>query len=323
MKNLKYLKCGQAIRLGKETNPGIEQVRKPMVVLAVLVGLSLAASVGVQVQGTCAEMQVLGTFPHHDIGSIKLYKDTQSGTQALAFASQMAVNPDGAPDAYHPDDIGIVHICNGINVGHPGHPCKWKARCMEDFNKAKAEGFRGPTKICFFAMVTDADGVPVIQKEGDPKPGYYISTTALQQPGVPAKTPQAQLDSNQIPFVVIPKKWQRNKYQGVQLGDFAVVLRKSTGAISFAIVGDLGPNDKLGEGAIALHQALGNDPFQIRYGKRRAWKGIPPRDVVYFLFPGSRKQGEMITKELIEQEGQRLLEKFGGEDRLWACAREM
>lgn len=150
MKNLKYLKCGQAIRRGKETKPGIEQVRKPMVVLAVLVGLSLAASVGVQVQGTCAEMQVLGTFPHHDIGSIKLYKDTQSGTQAL-----------------------------------------------------------------------------------------------------------------------------------------------------------------------------GNDPFQIRYGKRRAWKGIPPRDVVYFLFPGSRKQGEMITKELIEQEGRRLLEKFGGEDRLRACAREM
>jgi hypothetical protein len=228
----------------------------------------------------------------------------------------MAVNTDGAPDSYHPDDIGITHICNGVSVGAS---CTWKADCLPEFRQAKTEGFRGPTRICFFAMVADANGVPLIQGSGDPKPGFFISTTALRQPGIPADKPAAYLDSNEIPFVVIPSTWQTQAYQGLGLGDYAAVFRKSTRALSFAIVGDLGPRKKLGEGSVALHLALGNDPFQTRNGVRRARKGIAGRDVVYLLFPGSRKTGEPTPKESIVQEGRRLLEEFGGEAKLRGC----
>jgi hypothetical protein len=231
----------------------------------------------------------------------------------------MQVNTDGAPDSYHPDDIGITHICNGVSVGAS---CVWKANCLADFNQAKAEGFNGPTKICFFAMATRQDGKPILQGPGDPKPGYFVSTTALQQVGVDKKTPQAQLDSNQIPFIVIPRHWQQAAVPGVKLGDFALVLRRSTGQISFAIVGDLGPKKKLGEGSVALHMALGNNPFRMRFGKRRAWQGIGPRDVLYVIFPNSRTDGRQITTELINSHGARLLEEFGGKDRLLACGRQ-
>jgi hypothetical protein len=77
----------------------------------------------------------------------------------------------------------------------------------------------------------------------------------------------------------------------------------------------------LGEGSIALHEALGNDPFMMRYGKRRAMKGIGSRDVLYVVFPNSRKDGEVITNQLINAEGSRLLEQFGGEQKLLKCSR--
>lgn len=267
---------------------------------------------------SCDGLRPIETFEHEEIGRISLHRDARQG--AIAFASQMAVNTDGAPDSYHPDDIGITHICNGVSVGPE---CTWKAECLPDFRQARSEGFRGPTKICFFGMVADRNGIPLVQKEGHPKPGFFVSTTALQQPGVANEEPDAYLDSNEIPFVVIPRTWQKQEHHGLGLGDYAVVLRKSTGVLSFAIIGDLGPAKKLGEGSVALHTALGNDPFQMRFGVRRARKGIDGRDVVYVLFPGSRRRGERITKELIAREGKRLLAEFGGDEKVRRCSRNL
>lgn len=262
----------------------------------------------------------IGRFAHVDLGQVPLFTVPGSSPRAVAFASQMMVNTDGAPDSYHPDDIGITHLCNGVSVGRE---CTWKANCMPDFRKARAEGFRGATKICFFGMVADAQGVPVVQGPNDPAPGFYVSTTAFRQPGEATNRQQAYLNSNEIAFIVIPRRWQQQKFQGVGLGDFAAVLRKSNDSLTFAIVGDLGPNNKIGEGSVELHEALGNDPFQMRFGKRRAFRGIGGRDVVYLIFPGSRKAGTTVTPELIQMEGRRLLEAVGGEDRLREWARGM
>lgn len=229
----------------------------------------------------------------------------------------MQVNTDGAPDSYHPDDIGITHICNGVSLGRS---CTWKPNCLPDFRQAKVERFRGPTKICFFAMVTDSQGVPIIQGDADPKPGYFVSTTALHQPGENLRTPQAQLDSNTTPFAVIPGTWERSGKPGPKLGDFGVAYRRSNGKSAFFVVGDTGPRNKLGEGSIALHQALGNDPFMMRFGVRRARKGIGGRDVVYLLFPGSAQPGQKLDAAVIDRLAGTQLQTFGGIERLKECA---
>jgi hypothetical protein len=132
--------------------------------------------------------------------------------------------------------------------------------------------------------------------------------------------PQAQLDSNQIPFIAIPRTWSASHFKGIQLGDLAIAFRKSNGLLAYAIVGDLGPARALGEGSVALHKALGNDPFVSRSGKRRAARAISSRDVFYLLFPGRRQSKELVTSEQIEKEGAQLLAQFGGRDRLRACA---
>jgi hypothetical protein len=257
-------------------------------------------------------------FNHAEIGAVQIFRDTNAN--AIAFTSQMQVNTDGAPDSYHPDNIGITHICNGVSIGPR---CTWKPNCLADFNQAKAERFRGPTKVCFFAMTTGADGVPIIQGDGDPKPGYFVSTTALKQPGENVRTPQAQLDSNTVPFAVIPGHWQSARQPGPRLGDFGVAYRRSTGKLAFFVIGDTGPRNKLGEGSVALHQALGNDPFVMRHGVRRALRGISGRDVLYVLFPGSAQPGQRLDAAAIERLARPWLERFGGIELLKECAREI
>lgn len=284
-----------------------------VVELGFLVVLALGA-VSASAAGQCTLAPKLA-FPHGEIGTVRVLQEPTS--KAIAFASQMQVNTDGAPDSYHPDDKGITHICNGVSVG-PN--CSWEPACLPAFRKAKAEGFRGPTKMCFFAMATGKDGVPLIQGAGDPSPGYFVSTTALKQPGHKAGTPQAQLDSNTIPFAVVPTTWQRDGKPGPKLGDFGVAYRTSNGKLAFFVVGDTGPRNKLGEGSVALHKALGNDPFVERFGVRRARKGIGGRDVVYLMFPGSATPGEPFDTASIERKARRHFDSFGGAERLKACA---
>jgi hypothetical protein len=169
-------------------------------------------------------------------------------------------------------------------------------------------------------MATDAQGVPIIQGDTDPNPGYFVSTTALKQPGEDTRTPQAQLDSNTVPFAVIPKTWQYSGTPGPKVGDFGVAYRRSNGKLAFFVIGDIGPSNKIGEGSIALHQALGNDPFMVRYGVRRARKGIGGQDVVYLMFPNSAQADQKLDIAMIERLAGEKLQAFGGIERLRECA---
>jgi hypothetical protein len=205
------------------------------------------------------------------------------GGKTIGFKAGMTIDADGAPKAYHKDDAKALDAL--ANAGKDG---KW------------------------WALVTDSgkeDGKPVVQGPGDPAPGYFVSKTALFDRTKPARSPARYVDASRIPYVALPpeaKEW------GAELGDFAVVMNAKNGRIAFAIVADVGPPGKLGEGSIALADAV-----SIASSPR---DGGLPFGVVYAVFTHSGNGAPRAPAD-IDREGQRLFDALGGRPVLATCFR--
>ncbi len=218
-------------------------------------------------QGGCSGQLLLNFEMRHDgepeknvpIGRL-------AGTSAFFFESGMTIDADGAPNAYHPDNLGLDDLANA------GAPGRWEG------------------------LAKDAEGQPIIQGPDDPFPGYYISATALADHSKALNDPTRYVDASKIPFVVLPGGM--NRQIGARPGDFAVVFNQRNGKSSYAIFGDVGPFDRIGEGSMALADNLG-----VRSDARN---GGAHRGILYLVFPGSGN-GRPRTIEQINSQGQKLL----------------
>jgi hypothetical protein len=199
--------------------------------------------------------------PERDIPILR-----RPGNGAFFYESGMTIDADGAPNAYHPDNLGLDDLANA------GSPGSWEG------------------------LAKDADGNPFIQVEGDPFPGYYVSATALSDHSKALNDPARYVDASKIPFLVLPGGMARQL--GARVGDFAVVFNQRNGKFSYAIFGDVGPFDRIGEGSMALADNLG-----IRSDARN---GGTRRGVLYLIFPGSGN-GRPRTLEEINAEGAKLM----------------
>lgn len=141
---------------------------------------------------------------------------------ALCYRSGFEVDADGAPNAYGPPGTqGLDYLAN---AGKPGN---------------------------WFGVVVAGGGIPVVQGDNDPCPGYYISTTALCDSSRAIADPRRYVDSTTIPYVSVARNLRG---MGVRLGDVCWVVRGDKHCE--AIVADIGPSGKYGEGSIALAKAL-------------------------------------------------------------------
>jgi len=211
--------------------------------------------------------------PEQDIPIVRL-----PGSAAFFYESGMTIDADGAPNAYHPDNTGIDDLANA------GAPGTWEG------------------------LAKDADGEPFIQGPNDPFPGYYVSATALADRTKSPNDPARYVDASKIPFVVLPGGMARQV--GARPGDFVIVFNRRNDKTSYAIFGDVGPFDRIGEGSIALAENLGvrSDP---RNGGAR-------RGIFYLVFPGSGNHQPRTIEEIVG-EGQRLLHSWENSVSLYAC----
>lgn len=137
--------------------------------------------------------------------------------------------------------------------------------------------------------------------------GYYISTTSLEDGTKDRKDPRRYVDSESIPYFVLPP--QVREAIGAKLGDCGLVVygEKRT----FAYFADVGPHNHLGEGSIALAKNLGI-PSNPKAG------GVEGNKVLYIVFPKSGN-GKLLTVEEINARGKAGFEAFGGETALKAA----
>jgi hypothetical protein len=108
--------------------------------------------------------------------------------------------------------------------------------------------------VRFRDLNEDNDGnTPPAIREQDPTSQRMTSLT--QANGRP-------LNSVEDPFYVEPLGDFRRRV-GTGVGDIAAFLRATPEGVflAFAVCGDLGPENKWGEGSIALHRALGRNPI--------------------------------------------------------------
>lgn len=138
------------------------------------------------------------------------------------WSSDLQIDADGCPRAYHPQNIGLDWLASA------GSPGDW------------------------YGLVCDDKGEPVVQGLNDPAPGYYVTETAYGDPTKHHTDPRRYVDSQYVPYIAIPPVLE--KY-GVKLGDLCVVEYKDKRCA--AVVADIGPRSKIGEGSMALAMALG------------------------------------------------------------------
>jgi hypothetical protein len=201
------------------------------------------------------------------------------GDTAFFYEAGMTIDADGAPNAYHPDNTGLDDLSN---AGSPGN---WEG------------------------LAKNVDGEPFVQGPDDPFPGYYVSATALADRTKSANDPTRYVDASKIPFIVLPGMMARQI--GARPGDFAVVFNQRNGKFSYAIYGDVGPPDRIGEGSMALAENLG-----IRSDARN---GGARSGILFLVFPGSGN-GRPRTIEEINAESEKLLQAWGGPAQLSLCA---
>jgi hypothetical protein len=201
---------------------------------------------------------------------------------AVVFEAGMAIDADGAPNAYAPKDRGLDHIANARHHRH------------------------------WVGVATDRHGKPLVQKKGRYR-GYYVSTTSLHESAIRNyANPAKYVDATKVPYIVLPPE-VADRF-GITLGDLAVVInqRSEQPFFAFAIYADVGPRQKIGEGSIALAEVL-EVPSNPRNGGTDG-------GVLYVVFPGSGLgPGKLRTLEEINDLTAELFDQWRGAQAPQTC----
>ena len=223
----------------------------------------------------------MGDLSHIDqVAGVPIYSVT-GPVKSFIYKAGLAIDADGSPNCYGPDNSGLDYTANG---GTPG-----------------SDWWGGPV---------DSEGMPCIQKVYDPSPGFYVSATALANPAYPEASPYRYLDSESIPFIVLPGQHSN----GAKLGDVALVYNTRTGDNCYAVYGDVGPTSKIGEGSMRLAEAL-------KVSSNPKSGGTESKSIVYLVFPGS--VGAWKPPSVWFDAANTLFKSWGGLSRLSKIIKEL
>ena len=189
------------------------------------------------------------------------------GLPVICFQTGMAIDADGSPRAYHPDNTGLDDLKHG---GYPGN--WWGIATSNELST----------------------GEPLVQKSSDPAPGFYVSTTSLIDTSYAYQNPLRYVNAEEIPYFVLPDHFS----PAIQLGDIAWIYNTHNGLNSFAVFADVGPD--VGEGSMCLAKKLGIDD-DPRYG------GVSSGILYFIFEGSGNGNGQHVTENQMIEAGNKLL----------------
>jgi hypothetical protein len=231
---------------------------------------------------------------------VPLRKNDRTGAY-LYVTAHAAVDADGAPNAYHQDDVGKPCGSTGAgldcpaNAGYPNSSWWPSVLARDPANPDQA----------------------YVQASG-PHTGFFVSKTALfDRTRSSEQDTRRYVDATAVPYLVFPRPFHAMRGTG-KLGDLGVAYHLDTKMSTPFVVADIGPDEPLGEASIALFEALGGKDVNPRNGR-----GVAAGQVLYIVFPYSADERPVrwpVGNEQVAQLANDLLSRVGGTSMLEACA---
>ncbi|WP_165494114.1 glycoside hydrolase family 75 protein [Aquitalea sp. USM4] len=301
---------------------------KPTVVIAVL-GITVGYPIVACAQVSCDMRLAFWQKDKSIVSGKTAVLETQDAT-ALFFQDRLNVNTDGTRRSYSVSDFwgektAVNNLCNAMSDKCAGLDKTGLAARRQLTQKVASQGW--PAKG-FKQTRISPDIIPL--KNGKPCPevdGYLVSATALTRTKVADVCDLGRyVDALHVPALVIPKNSTNFGTRRAKIGDLVVAMLPDQAVPVYAVVGDSGPEDELGEGSLALNGKILGKSEPINYREIRgkppftykdAWV-TPPTAIL--IFPATRDTKDpYITADRIETAARPLFENWGGVERMRAC----
>lgn len=221
---------------------------------------------------------------------------------AYVFFGHVNVDFDGSPTAYGPADIRPLPDDDLGNAGNdvqgwfgvmslkPDDPLVTSGKVVLDTNPSLQK--RGK--------------FPVVQQaaNGDPNPGYYVSTTP--HPTGPGYLQSSYVNASEVAFGALSGKLHA---LGVSLGDFGVAVRHDQNLQSGFYYLDVGGNTyALGECSVKVGTNLGGS------GRGNRFNNNFPVSFIVFPFSADASASEPLTDDQIKTALQSLFSNLSSAD---------
>ncbi|MEU6350857.1 glycoside hydrolase family 75 protein [Streptomyces sp. NPDC047072] len=224
----------------------------------------------------------------------------QSLTLAAASAALLAPTTSPATEPVARTEPVVRHEAESLAADLLAKVSKCKpvsrGRYRSDDGKRATVPVCGTRDAVFWKadMDIDCDGRPGrrCNRRTDP---LFSAATAFQQ------SDGRHLSAERLPYIVVPTPSRIWNYRdhGVRGGSVAAVVHD--GQVRYAVVGDVGPHDIIGEASYATAKALGIRPDPIGGGT--------DAEVTYIVFKDERVQ-PIEDQEAAVELGERLARKF-------------
>lgn len=289
--------------------------------LAVTLGLTTAPAA----YGQCRVIESRTFVPQNK--RVRLVSRPDGGGRAVFFRTSLRVNTDGAPNSYHPNDLrgaqlAINNICNGVAVTRNGVRlgCQGIRQAFAQFRDGDWRVPPGHTiswQSVIAARTENGRTIPCVFREGEYK-GYLGSLTSLKNELTGEAAGECgvnnQLDQRIIPAFVMPGGTANPlRHFGARVGDLLLAFNPQNGVAVAAIVGDVGPRDKLGEGSVGMNMALLGRTGQPKTYAEALGLDTGGREMLIAIIPGSRGHSPRrpFTRENVASRLEDLLTQSG------------
>ncbi|MEW2164770.1 glycoside hydrolase family 75 protein [Streptomyces sp. NPDC007084] len=212
-------------------------------------------------------------------------------------ASPVAGHPGSRPPAVRESAVGAAELLAKARSCDPVSQGRYRT---DDGTSAEIPVCGTKGAVFWKAdMDIDCDGRPGRLCNGRTDP-LFSDTTAVQQ------SDGRYLSAETLPYIVVPAPsdiWDHREH-GIATGSVAAVIYRNR--VQYAVVGDTGPRDIIGEASYATAKALG-----IRPDPRG---GGTPSGVTYIVFRNSRVS-PIEDRAATVRAGERLAREFAAEGR--------